>query len=823
MNRLFGKKSGLWKPRTLLLLLLGFAAIPAEANVPREDNPTGWGYYRQKRYDKALELLQKEQRVYPRSFKTIDGVGWCHYFLGDLGEAEKSFRKALEFAPDYNFSLMGLEYVHKARVVPIEQAESLLEAGKHGQARRACDAVLERQPDLPVQFRSRVFRCRGLAALRVTDYKEALKDLEQAVEIDPGDAAALAGIGYTHFACGKYKNAESSFEQALALAPDDLEAVLTHAWCAYYRNNATLAIERFTKALDRFPASWGACLGLGWSREKKGDDEGALALFRRALNLSGSAATTEILVWIRAKKERRSLLIDYGYGLFDCGNYTAALDTFDSMSDPDESGRARLGIALARLNLGDNVGVIDAVQSLADDGLDPKAELYVAVGEPGKVRRAVYHVSASSLLGWSLLRIGDYDDAAGAFEKAMLLPGQWTDAMTGLGYLHVAQNRHDEAERSFRGALEMLPGYPPALSGLQTVESWRYADYNRAWTLMEAGRLTSAMRIFNVLLRDPKKRFPSERSDLIDNALGRIARLEGDAATSARLFTSALKKNQNLAEALTGLGWAQLEMGDHTQAIQTLESAAARLPLDPEPRSLLARALAGKGRRDKALNLLSSWIKQFPCDAGLAEQYGRMLIEASRYIEACIAFQTVIALEPERIARKEVDILVAKQIEFAPLLGSAGWALYSKGRYSEARARFKAAFAKEPGDATHLKGLALTACALGNLDEAENHAAAYHAALGDSPAAGADRRIMAMTLAWAHYEAGDFRQALASFREIDKGDDEKQADVLCALGWTWLMLGKTRTAHDFFLKAVEIEPRLESALQGLEATASRKP
>lgn len=52
------------------------------------------------RYQEALELITRALELSPTDFFILDSLGWAHYRLGNLDEAVKNLRRALELKPD---------------------------------------------------------------------------------------------------------------------------------------------------------------------------------------------------------------------------------------------------------------------------------------------------------------------------------------------------------------------------------------------------------------------------------------------------------------------------------------------------------------------------------------------------------------------------------------------------------------------------------------------------------------------------------------------------------------------------------------------------
>ena len=322
----------------LVLLSTILFASTLLAQGSKKNGLTGWDYLQQKRYDESLELLTKDHRLYPKSHEILDGIGWCHFFLDDLDQAETYFKRALEQSSSYRYSIMGIDAVKTARLGPIVAAEALLDGGRYGEALAAFEKLLDRKSSIGKDITQRAWRGKGLSNYYLGQHNQALKDLTQAIRIDKNDAAAHAGMGYIHYARRKYSKAEITFDRVLELNPSDFTARMSWAWCAYFRGNLKTARNRFSKTASLFPSSWGAHRGIGWCHDKRGDEEEAISAFREAISISSGAVDTALIGWIRKKSSRSPLLLDYGFALIEDGFASTALVVFRSVppsNNPD--------------------------------------------------------------------------------------------------------------------------------------------------------------------------------------------------------------------------------------------------------------------------------------------------------------------------------------------------------------------------------------------------------------------------------------------------------------------------------------------------------
>ncbi|PHN63750.1 hypothetical protein AO275_13740 [Pseudomonas viridiflava] len=102
------------------------------------------------RYAEARALIEKAHSINPDDPAVLDSLGWVNYRMGNLDEAERLLRKALERFPDHE--------------VAAHLGEVLWAKGQQSEARKVWAKALEQQPDSPI-LRSTLRRLTGSETL----------------------------------------------------------------------------------------------------------------------------------------------------------------------------------------------------------------------------------------------------------------------------------------------------------------------------------------------------------------------------------------------------------------------------------------------------------------------------------------------------------------------------------------------------------------------------------------------------------------------------------------------------------------------------------
>jgi Flp pilus assembly protein TadD len=201
----------------------------------------------------------------------------------------------------------------------------------------------------------------GYARLAREEFAWGRKAFEEALVLDPEHEDALAGLGETLLKFGQREQALKAMRRLLELGyQDDVELMLQVSRALFREGLFDDAREYVDIVLQQSSESSEAVALLGYVQHRAGDEEGAVATLRRALQLDGENA------------EARIYLANI---LYDRGDYEAALYHLDRTGPEehwDELGIWRL------------VELKKSIYRLADDDpeLKPWDERLAELAEP---------------------------------------------------------------------------------------------------------------------------------------------------------------------------------------------------------------------------------------------------------------------------------------------------------------------------------------------------------------------------------------------------------------------------------------------------------
>ncbi len=146
----------------------------------------------------------------------------------------------------------------------------------------------------------------GLLHYRRREWSEAEKELRVALELDPGNVAALVHLGNTLRSGGRPAEAISQYQKALEINPRYLYAFdglgIAHSKLGQQEE----ALRSFQEVVGLDPEGAQGHFNLAVQLEQMGRKAEALESYRELLRRSGSAAPPELVRRAQAAVERLS-------------------------------------------------------------------------------------------------------------------------------------------------------------------------------------------------------------------------------------------------------------------------------------------------------------------------------------------------------------------------------------------------------------------------------------------------------------------------------------------------------------------------------------
>jgi len=196
--------------------------------------------HEQRDYQGALGYLAHAQDLDPKNAGIRYSFGLACLDLDLLGEAQKSFKKAIDLNSDnadYNYALgmttsymhepgEGIPYLQKYMQLRPDDPKAVLALGVVNFRAKEFDTAvpfLKKAATIPSVAPTAHYYL-GSIATQQGHPDDAIQELKLAIRDDPKYADALAELGQTYLAQKNYSAAESAFEQALHVDPDHYSA-----------------------------------------------------------------------------------------------------------------------------------------------------------------------------------------------------------------------------------------------------------------------------------------------------------------------------------------------------------------------------------------------------------------------------------------------------------------------------------------------------------------------------------------------------------------------------------------------------------------------
>ena len=654
-------------------------------------------------------------------------------------EAALEFRNAVQIDPTFGEARLKLarslerlgdgpgafqEYIRAADLRPddldgqLTAGSYLLAARRFDDARARAEAVINRDAN---NVQAHVLLGNALAGLR--DFDQAIKEIEQAIELDPTRGATFANLGLVETQRGQQDKAEEAFKRSVALKPEWVPghlALANHYWAT---NRIAQAEAELSIALKIEPRN---------------------AIANRAM----------ALLYMASKRDKAAE--PYARALAETGGLPFALADFyllqnrpdDAIAQlerlrKDERIGAEAGRRLARAYAmkGDREAARRVLRELlASNSMDPESLLIDGqlLAAEGKASEALARLNAAAKadprsaavqfeLGRAHASRADYDQARQAFANVLELNPHAAAAQVELARLDLAAGKVDSSVQHARDAVRNEPANVDAQLSLIR-------------GLIAARQIAEADALLQPLLA------AHPNIAVLHVQRGLIAASRRQMAGARQSFERALSLDRNTYEALGALASLDQAAGSHTAARARID---ARLAADPEQPELL---------------LISARTAAAAKDLSRAERDLTRAVEADpRFLPAYkMLVQVYVAGGKLAEARRQIDALVEREPRPVAALTIRGLVAQAQNDAAAAQESFERALEFDPATPIAANNLAWIYADRGqNLASALELAKVAQRGLPKTPE-------VLDTLGWVHYKRGTADEAILAFTEAAK-------------------------------------------------------
>jgi putative PEP-CTERM system TPR-repeat lipoprotein len=715
------------KVRLAAITALTAVALAACSNGDAEKRrhlEQGNRFFDQKKYAEAILEYRNALQIDDRFGEARARLGEAFAATGNPEGAYRQYQRAADLMPD-------------DMAVQKRAATLLFMAGQFQDVRSRVEVVLRNNPrDIDAQL----LMANAMVGLR--DLEGGVREIEEAIQIDPEHAATYTNLALLKLAQGKSDAAREAFEKAVALDPKSTKARLALTYFFLATGNAAMAEQQLDTALEMDPRD---------------------PLANRALAAlyigTGRAALAEkplqLVAEVTGRAQAKFALSEYYERSGRPKDARLVLEPMlkSDATYPDAQTRlAGLTYAAGDRELAKRQ--IDEVLAKFPNhplALQAKARWYLADGKPAQaldrakaaVAVAPRDVGALYLLGTLQAVNGQREAAATSFNQVLRFNPRVAAAQVQLAQLSLTRGDNEGAAMLAREALVTAPGVPEARLQL-------------ARALVAQRDYAAAESEINSLLA----RYPRAPAGL--SLKGTLFLLKGDEKVAREAFQRAFDLAPGSISALTGLSMLDVRQKKVAAARARVDARVAAEPARPAVLIVAAKVYVADQDLVSAERVLRQSLKLAPSspdvynllieiyrtqkrlDAAKAEFDAEVRVDgtnvAARTMAAALAhaqndqkdakrrYRELLAIQPRAVIaannlawiyaeeRQNLDVALelaeraSEQLpDYADAWDTLGWVYYRKQLPLLAIAPFEKAVSQEPENATfhyHL-GMAL--------------------------------------------------------------------------------------------------------------------
>ena len=420
----------------------------------------------------------------------------------------------------------------------------------------------------------------GKALLQESKVPEAIDALSEAVKLEPGRGESHYQLGLALTRAGRKDDAAAALRKGreLVAADDRMQNAnldVAEGRAAFENGDLDQAATKFRHAIQLVPNLSEPQRYLGLVLEKKGDAPGAIAAYRKALDLNpadpAAKAGLDRLSTSAVDAPARVAELE---GYIRDGKYADVeplLAEYVKEHQRSSWGWYALGYSqFAQQKIG------DSIKSLAKS-----LELDVTNAEAHKI------------LGRNMMIVGRFDVAQVEFEQALRYKPDSAEVCYNLGKLFSIQDNWEPARKQFEAALRIDPSYLEAVDALGFAlealgdDSGALAAYRKAIALNEERKGTFASPLVNMSAYYNRTDDPAKALEYADKALaldpradrawfqkGRASERQGKLDDAVTALTRAISTNPRASSYYYVLAGVYRRMGrtdDSQKALETFK------------------------------------------------------------------------------------------------------------------------------------------------------------------------------------------------------------------------------------------------------------
>lgn len=531
------------------------------------------------------------------------------------------------------------EFVRAADLLPdnadaqLKAGAILLLAGEFEQAKLRAEKVLAKDVK---SVSAQILRANALAGLK--DMDGAIRDVQEAIRLDPSQSGSYANLGAFQFARGRNTEAEQAFQQAVEADPKNATAHLALGnfyWQSGRQPEAEAELLRaaevdeasdvVNRALATFYMSGGRAPKaepyLKRLAELGTDDTAVLALADYYL---GMDRPSEALPLLEAASKKPGLEVEAGARLAGIAYGQNRRDEAHKIID-----------GVIQQHPKDAVGLLAKTRFLIAEGKYPEALVRAdeaTISEPNSS-------AAHYLKGSIFAATNEWEKAVNSFNEVLKINPKAVPAQLQLARIELRRGRADMSVQLAQEAVANSPQDPVARLFL-------------ARGFLARGEFQRAENEVRPLL----ERYPE--AAIVHAVAGAVAAGKNDRAAARRAFEQALSLDADSLDALSGLVALDLAEKKPTAATGRVEARLAASPDSGPLLMLAAQAYAAANQSIKAEEVLKKAITVDASNLAAFELLGRLYLSQRRLPEALAEYDRLAERQPSSVAASTMAAMI---------------------------------------------------------------------------------------------------------------------------------------------------------------------
>ncbi|MBU0987520.1 MAG: tetratricopeptide repeat protein, partial [Proteobacteria bacterium] len=398
-------------------------------------------YARRRFYTKAMDVLQNALRIKQNDPAILSSIAELHLELNDLGAAEAAIERALANNKEHvqaNFIKGRIYFLKKDYTNALGQFDLTLSKTPDHYMAYYYKAICLIEKGAPKYSGAELFRA-AAGYFDDTDAwakKLAKENLYKALELNPQLLGAKLILAEIYLHEQNTKEARRQIEEALALDPNYLQTLSLQGSLKILEGDFKGAEAVCKKVLESNPdlSVWHVRLGVVYKAMHRQDD--ALGAFQKALKLNSMQIDAlELMVdtYLRTKKYEEALKV--------CAKQKKNVSSNRSVVAEIENLEGTIYVAM---------------------GEEQTARQYfenAVAGNPD-------YIAPRMALAGMYARQKEIDQAISQYEGVLAVNSEFLPACMALGIIHHQKGEPKQAEKYYRRALAIKSGYGPAANNL---------------------------------------------------------------------------------------------------------------------------------------------------------------------------------------------------------------------------------------------------------------------------------------------------------------------------------------------------------------------